>query len=507
MFCPSCNNKKESTPSKYECYCCAGAASLLICMKHFKHSSNQCLIANLPDTLLMIIASYLDPPHVYSLAQTCTQFHSHSTELSTRHFLSPPQVKPVEYMQNNTVKNLSSRLLQESLIHGFTDVVQTVNAAMSIDEARRIVKFQVDESSKGRKVLLSGSAAVQIVTGKRFQECDLNFFCSRQSASGFRQLMKDFGYCCESVLHPSSDNADEYYFQDGHIHHVENFIPRGDIETVAISTLVSDYYRAWNAQLAAIEADEEVPPEELEHIDMSFLNQRNVDLFKFQRTGSRNRFPRDYPIALNPPNNSARSDDANSRIERKNGSVQLVVCWSCPMLAIDKFSMDICKTSFDGKRVHVASINDAFNLETKGDDHLKFLNLYVPCFLSCAETFGTPNTLTHVSVTGELDVDVLMHIAHCVLKTVKKTDRCTQLTVLGTDAFHLMYSGERVDFAPRYFLDLHNRIVSLLQRALKYFYHGINVPLSDSVKILLGNSVHQHHQDIIAPPSKRRRLH
>eukprot|EP00957_Ditylum_brightwellii_P038861 2937424-Ditylum_brightwellii.AAC.1 len=137
----------------------------------------------------MAVASYLDPPDVYSLAQTCTQFHTPSTELSTRHFLSPPQIKPLEFLQNNEVTNLASRLLQESLVHGFSSVLQT---ALSINEARRIVKFQEDESNMGRKVLLSGSAAVQAVTGKRFKEFDLNFLCNRQSASGFRQLMRDF---------------------------------------------------------------------------------------------------------------------------------------------------------------------------------------------------------------------------------------------------------------------------------------------------------------------------
>ena len=479
--------QKEQQPAKTEC---------------FEHSSNRCMIISLPDTLLLVVASYLVPPDVYSLAQTCKKFHTPSTELSTRHFLSPPQVKPLDFMQNNEVTNLASRLLQDSLIHGFTSVIQH---ATSINKARRIVKFQEDELSMDRKVLLSGSAAVQALTGKRFEEFDLNFFCNRPSAVGFRQLMRDLGYCCESVVPHYCEHAEQYHYCGGHIHHVVNFIPRGDIETVAMSTLVGEYYRAWNAQLAAVEADEEVP-HELEHIDMSFLNHRNRYLYEIQKN-SQYRFPRDYPIALSPPNNFAGSDDADTRYKCKNGSIQLVVCWTCPMLAIAKYDMDICKSRFDGKQVHIVSINDTFNFRTKSDDHMKFINFYVPEYLSSAETtYETINTLTHVSVT-KATIHEKLRIIYCVMKTAKNVDRHTQLTVLGANILALL-SSRNIDLLHNdivRLLLLHNNIVRLLQRAIKYFDRGIDVPLSDNVKVLLGySSIHQHHQDVFATPSKRK---
>jgi hypothetical protein len=73
------------------------------------------------------------------------------------------------------------------------------------------------------------------------------------------------------------------------------------------------------------------------------------------------------------------------------------------------------------------------------------------------------------------------------VKTAKRVDPRTQLTVLGTDNFRLLYSGSNVDYTPRYFAHLHNKQVTLLQRALKYMRRGIDVlPLSHSVSILFG---------------------
>ena len=84
---------------------------------------------------------------------------------------------------------------------------------------------------------------------------------------------------------------------------------------------------------------------------------------------------------------------------------------------------------------------------------------------------------------------------------VKNVDKRTELTVLGTDNFKLLYSGSNLDYTPRYFVALHNKLIRLLQRAVKYLHCGIDVPLCETIKVLLGCSIHQH-----ARPSKRARL-
>ena len=524
IHCSSCN--RLSSECITTSICCQGcphssqshAAYMLMYMKKkerqqtlktecFEDSSNRCMLTNLSDTVLLAIASYLEPPDVHRLAQTCKQFHTPSTELSTSHCLSPPQMKPLEFMRNNEVSNLASKLLQESLVQGVSNAIQTT---LTTNEARRIVKFQEDESRKGRKVLLTGSAVVQAVTGKRFEdeESDLNFVCDKQSASGFRQLMRDFSYCCESVVTNHCDHAPLYHYCQGYFCHVETFIPAKDVATLPISTLVGEYYRAWNARLAAEEGDEEVPQEQdLEHL-MSFFNDRNEYLYDVQKH-SPCRFAKDYPIALTPPKNFSGLEIYDTTNTRKKGTIQLVVCasWADPMRVIANYDFDICKSIFDGKRVHIVSINDAFNLRTKSsNNYMKFVNTYVPHYLGrdvpvLNTTHGrdVPVLNTTLTYIDGWTMNDIFHIISCVSNTARSVDRQTQLTVLGPDLFTFLYTGGgSVDAATQMrFILLHNNVVRLLRLALKYYDRGIDVPLSEYVRVRLGHTP--------APAPKRRR--
>jgi len=130
---------------------------------------------------------------------------------------------------------------------------------------------------------------------------------------------------------------------------------------------------------------------------------------------------------------------------------------------------------------------------------MKFVNFYVRHYLSSGgQHFETNNTLTCMD---EWTKETILHVIYCVMDAAKSVDRQTQLTVLGPDIFALLYSGGiNIEPALRIgYILLHNNIVRLLQLALKYFDRGIDVPLSDNVKVLLG------HQDASAPAPKRRR--
>jgi hypothetical protein len=492
LSCPSCSAQATVFTDCPTCH----SLVLLNMKQQYNSSQHRCMITSLSDTLLLKISSYLHPPEVYRLAQTSKLFHSPSTELSTHRFLSQSPMKPLKY--NQTITNLSCRLLQESLMQGFFSVVQIGDHAMHITNARRIIEFQQAESSKGRKVLLSGSSAVQAVTGKRFEEFDLDFYASRASVRGFRKLMREFGYCCESV-YPHYNHTLPHYgdWDQSHIYHVETYIPCQSTETVAISTLTSNYYRAWNAHLAAEESDDDVPQE---LVDMSFLSYRNACLHKIQKE-CWHRFPRNYPVALTPTNNTTGQDNTATRNKCKSGSIQLIVCRACPTQVIAKFDMDICKSNFDGNLFHIVSLSDTFNFRTKGDDRMIFLNEYFPHFFqgdigSCfnyspSKTSGSntlsPVALNHISDT-EVSDEMLLHIIASVVKTAKRVDPRTQLTVLGTDNFRLLYSGSCIDYTPKYFAHLHNKQVTLLQRALKYMRRGIDVPLSPGLLFAVGES-------------------
>eukprot|EP00986_Skeletonema_menzelii_P010205 scaffold4887_cov153-Skeletonema_menzelii.AAC.3 len=381
-----------------------------VCSDHYNY---MITITSLSDTLLLTIASYLNPPEMYNLAQSCKRFEMPSTELSALHLLSGPKKKPAENSRKNVVKSVASRLIQESLLHGVANVIQ--RAINSLSKGKKIVEFQEKELDLGRKVLLSGSAAVQIATGKQFDNFDLNFYCNRQSVPGFRQLMRDCGFCCMGIR-PSPIPYCHHTDTPRTIHHIEIFVPSSGIETVPIKKVTSEYYRAWNAHAAAAENDDEVP-RDLENPSFDFMNHRNLLLHKFQRHGQR--FPRDYPIALTPQHNfTTREHDEND--DQNGGSIQLAVCTTCPTQAIRQFDMEI-------------------------------------------------------------------------LKTARNVDSQTQLAVLGTNNFRMLYGGGdgHLDYTPRYFLGLHNNLMRLLRRALRYIQRGIHVPLSDNVKVLLDCTITQ----------------
>ena len=146
--------------------------------------------------------------------------------------------------------------------------------------------------------------------------------------------------------------------------------------------------------------------------------------------------------------------------------------------------------------VEIVSMNDTFNSRTKSDYHIDFINCYVPYFLSGVES-NYINALAHISDTEVCD-DMLLHIMQCVINTANDVDMHTQVTVLGTDNFRLLNSGSNLDYTPRYCLALHNKIVRLLKRALKYTQRGIDVPLSDTlIEMLLGtNTVFIYNQRV-----------
>ena len=176
---------------------------------------------------------------------------------------------------------------------------------------------------------------------------------------GFRQLMRDCGFCCMGIR-PSPIPYCHHTDTPRTIHHIEIFVHSSGIETVPIKKVTSEYYRAWNAHAAAAENDDEVP-RDLENPSFDFMNHRNLLLHKFQRHGQR--FPRDYPIALTPQHNfTTREHDEND--DQNGGSIQLAVCTTCPTLAIRQFDMEICKANFDGTQVRIPSMSHTFNSQT-----------------------------------------------------------------------------------------------------------------------------------------------
>jgi hypothetical protein len=457
-------------------------------------SSNLCLITSLPDSVLVNIASYSAPPDIYNLSQTCKDFHKPSTELSTRHILSPKKVfTPLEDdSHNDAVTNIASKLLNESLLQGLVRVLERSNASISIDQVKKFVKLQMDEMNQGRKVLLSGSAVVQAATGKRFDNYDLDIYCTKKSVPALRALLlSEFGMCCESVVPCYGENQEcEYLGIKRSIHHVETYVFNSKaVKTVGAAKLARRYFRAinWAQQAGLEEAAQQAVQEETDRFIMSYMSLRNKCLHNFQKL-KHHKFPNDYPFTMSPQGNGRKCID-------------LIVCRTSPEEALARFDLEICKCNFDGKSLHVVSIQDTFNSRTKSDDYMKFINHYLPSFLNPAleehrtilSAFASShgNALAHLSFSNASN-GMMIHIMQCFTGTVELIDKRTQLTVLGTETFSLL----DWETHPCYFLALHNKLVKQFIRALKYSKRGIQVPISDTLQELsLG---------IITPPPPKR---
>ena len=463
--------------------------------------NSLCLMTHLPDSVLLNISSYSSPTDVYNLAQTCSDFHRPSTELSNRHILSPEkecstrcsvagsqiqmQVE-VDVDESMTLQqqvgskrkwdglhrmnrlpppppalnldvapsNVAKRMLKESLIQGLVSVSKNSNASISIEQAKQLAKFQIDEKKKGRSVLISGSTMVQTVTGNRFNDYDLDIYCSKKTLPKLRTLLsKHFGMVCQSALPWYGD------FHSADIHHVESYIIPNESTTISsVATVRRRYWRAKMAQLAADE-DETNEPWYDANVDMSYINKRNEHVYDMQRHAGY-RFPRKFPITLSPKGNGPKAID-------------IIVCESSPQETIDQFDIEICKCTFDGDQFEISSYLDTFNLRTTVDEFTQLLNHYTAYFFVGKLALTTEPI--HIPYHG-VPNNLVMHIIQCFLKAATEHD--CKLPLLESDNA-MLEDNTAWRITPLYFLKLHNKLMRQLQRVMKYVQRGIDVTMID----------------------------
>lgn len=409
-------------------------------IEHCKNGANRCPMMSLCDSLLLQIASYLDPLDAYNLAITTKKIHVPSTEISTRHYLSPPESRPFHAAQLNNVTNVASRLVQESLIRGLTRALRQSCASFTLDMAKQLVKLQINEMKQCRKVLLSGLALVQTVTGKKLPGASLDFYCTFSSLPGFRTLMLNIGYVCTSAVPHEDDDS---------ILHIETYAPKRGLRTLPVTTILDIFRRMYSQFIQGT----------LQQQDATVFNYRNLCLSNIQRISSL-RFPKDYPFTYCPQESDSRQN-----------SIQLFVCAVNPEEVVRRNDLDICKCWFDGKTVQIANEEDC--------EHIQFINEYVPNFLSYLSFENKLQTLSELDMSDEniLDimhsfVDTIQSVSHETLEAVLEPDQC--------------YSS------PSYCVALHNKLIRMLKRALNYIQLGFDIPLSNAIKeMFLGVEIDQ----------------
>lgn len=468
--------------------------------------NSLCLMTHLPDSVLLNISSYTSPTDVYNLAQTCSEFHRPSTELSNRHILSPEKecstitIFPssvastqmqVEVEESMTLQqqvgrkrkwngldrmkrlppppppalnldvapsNVAKRMLKESLIRGLVSVLKNSNASISMEQAKQLAEFQIDERKKGRSVLISGSTMVQTVTGNRFDNYDLDIYCSKESLPKLRTLLsKQFGMVCQSALPWYGDTTPT--FRSADIHHVESYIiPNESTTTSSVASVKRRYWRAKMAQLAAFEGETNEPWHDA-NVDMSYINKRNEHIYDMQRHAGY-RFPRKFPITLSPKGNGPKAID-------------IIVCKSSPQKTIDQFDIEICKCTFDGDQFEIPSYLDTFNLRTTVDEFTQLLNHYTAYFFVGKLALTTEPI--HIPYRG-VPNNLVMHIIQCFLKVATEHD--CKLPLLESDNA-MLNDNTAWRITPLYFLKLHNNLMRHLQRVMKYVERGIDVTMID----------------------------
>lgn len=415
-------------------------------------------LTTLSDSLLLEIASYLHPLDTYQLGITTKKLHVPSTEISTRHFLSPPESNPLQAAPLNYVNNVASRMVQESLIHGLARALSHGCTFFPLDMAKQLVKLQIDEMKQGRKVLLSGLALVQTVTGKRFNGVSLDFFCTTMSLPAFRTMLLSNGYVCTGAI-PHEDDDDHGNHQ---ILHIETYTPsRRGLRTLPVARIVRTFRQMFNQYRTTLQQQ-----------DATFFNYRNLCLSNIQKGWRRTRFPKDFPFTYSPRESESRRNN-----------IQLFVCRTSPEKVVSRNDLEICRSWFDGKKIQVACAKDAFYSRSSSfDDHIQFINEYVPNFISYLAFESPLKTLSESDVSDD-DVK-LFDMIQAFIDALRSVSPQTRQAVFGTDPHNLL--DHCIDVpernTTRLCIALHNKLIRLLKCALNYIQLGVEIPISNAIK-------------------------
>jgi len=357
---------------------------------------------------------------------------------------------------NNEVKNIATRLINQSMIVGLVCALKRSNASLSLEQAQQLARLQMNEKKKGRSVLLAGSTLVQAVTGRRFDNFDLDIYCTRESLPALRRLLtRDFGLCCETACPEyGMDRFTSNPLVCQSIHHVEKYVKNTDtVATWPAANVSSLFFQANMARGNPGLLNDNL----VSHL---FLNWRNDYIHRLQRY-KKYRFPPSFPITKKTNGNGPKVID-------------IIVCNHTPEEVIAQFDLEICKTRFDGDKVQINSHIDAFNLRTKVDDFNELTKNYIPYLLdpSPNNPFTNDSSLSPLSLLKEGNVTnkMLVYIMHCFLKTAT-LNHCNlpNLTSESND------TNQYWVLTPKYFIHLHNKTLRRLDRLKKYHDRGIHM--------------------------------
>ena len=416
---------------------------------NLQNNTNDASILDLPIDVLQQIAAYLPPPDTFSLNRAFPEdFASQPTYLPTR-------LDEVHDPSSVPTTSLAEALLFRSQFEGLIDVLHNGVASLSYKDIRDIIILQKNLQATGRSsLLLSGSSMVQVMTGLRFKNSDLDFYVDGFGLRALRRLLRRLGFVCHGVTSEYQSPA----FHDNHegIHHVETYVLPSKGTGIKTTTALK-IKRRWYNSLT-------VPPTAHGNPLHSLGNRRrgnNVDQLR-----GRYSFRWDDPFTNNADVNATKVCDV---VVTRRGTT--------PQDTIDLFDLEICKSTWNGTTFHNPNGNKTFmNTTAWQEEWGTLINSYMQSFLLHEQRAPQVSTMALFDNLNLHKHQKLLFIMQS-LSTAYVTEHARVPCVLhGFNCNCLDH-----EFDNEYFQFLHWAIVVRFKRMMKYTERGISMPLHPAI--------------------------
>ena len=403
-------------------------------------------ILSLPIDVLDHLVAFLPPPDTYSFTEALPEdFAAQPTYL-------PNKLDAVYDPLSVPTTSLAEGLLFRSQFQGLLDVLRNGVAELSYKDICDIFMLQKYLKDTGRSsLLLSGSSMVQVMTGLRFKNSDLDFYVDGFGLRAVRRLLRRLGFVCHGVTSEYQSPA----FHDNHegIHHVETYVlpsKGADFKTTTALKLRRRYY----ASLTVPETEHGNPL----HSKTNRRRGKNVDTLN-----GRYAFRWDDKFTKNADVNATKVCDV---VVTRRGTT--------PQDTIDLFDLDICKITWNGTTFHNPNGNKTF-MKTTGwqEEWGTLINSYIPSFLNHEQQVSGMELFDNLKLHKH---QKLMFIMQSLSNAVVTDHAKIPCALHGFNCNCLDH-----EFDNDFFQFLHWAIITRYKRMIKYTERGISMPLHPDI--------------------------
>lgn len=445
-------------------------------------------IENLPDSVYLNIASFMNPPDMFSFNKAYPGVaNSVTTELTQRSILEPE----LRYAADGPPPALTigNRCMHESHISSFIQVLGKTSPLLSPDKVKQLAADMrgINNEQPDPRLVLSGSIPLQALVGRVFvsdngDPSDLDMYTTMNALPESRKAVMGLGLCCHNVRFFYDDQP----FERGStvISHVETYVSATDASgNVLPSISASALAKAWRRRRHRFNQGlEDLHPASPKNINRQLAV---IGVGIHSTTEKHNCDPRffdpDHPFTLDV--NEERVKLVDLIVLKRNHS---------PDEALALFDIDACKVFFDGSKF--SNIYDKiYSFKSRWDlNWQRLVNCYIPLCLPQVNVV-TQRTSPKDPITEDalLLPDMVDEDEKLLWLLTSAGQACLNNPRCQLPCFHHGFNNCAcpLKINNRYFFKLHFRIVKQFKRALKYIRRGIDIPLSDElITAFLGES-------------------